>query len=75
MSDGTVNSLETDVREKINGAYIRIGNSNRMVDVAMRMPPLQDLYPGFSEKQAQDAVKEAIPFIEVALKTLASISV
>jgi hypothetical protein len=75
MSDGTINSLETKLRENIIGAYIRIGNSNRMVDVALKMPPLQDHYPGFSEKQAQEAVKETIPFIETALQALASISI
>jgi hypothetical protein len=75
MSDGTINSLETELRERIIGAYLRIGHSNRMVDVSIKMPPLQDHYPGFSEKQAQEAVRETVPFIEAALQALASISV
>jgi hypothetical protein len=70
MSDGSINSLETDLKDKIISAYVGIDRSNRIVDAAMRMPPLQDLYPGFSESQAQQAVKDAIPSIEAAHKAL-----
>lgn len=75
MSDGTINSLETNLKERIISAYIGIDKSNRIVDAAMKMPPLQDHYPGFSERQAQEAVKDAIPSIEAAYKALVNSSV
>ena len=75
MSDGTINSLDADLREKINAAYIAIGHSNRTVDAAIRMPPLQDHYPGFSDQQAQEAVKQAAPPIEIAYQALNKVSI
>ena len=70
MSDGTINSLETSLKEKIIDAYVGIDRSNRLVDAAMKMPPLQDLYPGFSEHQPRQAVSDTIPSIEAAHKAL-----
>ena len=70
MSDGVINSIDSDLKEKVIRAYIEIDMSNRIVDAAMGMPPLQDLYPGFSESQAREAVKKATPVIEAAYKAL-----
>jgi hypothetical protein len=59
MSDGVISSLDSDLKEQVIRAYIEIANSNRIVDAAMRMPPLQDLYPGFSEGQARGGGKKS----------------
>lgn len=70
MADGAINSLDPDLKEKLIRAYVDIDKANRIVDAAMKMPPMQDFYPGFSNTQAQEAVKEVIPSIEAAYKAL-----
>ena len=70
MADGVIESLETNLKGKLIRAYVDIDKANRMVDAAMKIAPTQDFYPGFSNTQAQEAVKNAIPSIETAYNAL-----
>lgn len=72
MSNGTMASVTDDLRTKITNAYIKMDYANRLVDSSLRMPPLQDLYPGAAIQEAQEAVKSAVPLVRAAHDALSA---